>query len=169
MPYTLGKLPPQEVAEMANQAKFTPDLTNTVPVKEKALARVGRMIERTLKRHMDVMQVVLEGVPATAVDELTQHGFRTSELGWIIAPRTLSHRKTKKQPLTLDESDRWFRAARVYGLAVEVFGDEDKATRWLHKSQKRFENLTPIEMIRTEVGAELVEETLGQIDSGYFA
>lgn len=77
--------------------------------------------------------------------------------------------KARHERLTADETGRWFRAAKVHALASEVFGDEAKAMQWLHKPRKIFADLSAMEVIQTEAGAKLVEEALGQIDSGYFA
>ena len=54
-------------------------------------------------------------------------------------------------------------------LAEEIFGDDAKASRWLRKEKSRFEGRTPLEMLRTEAGARLVEEMLLQLDYGFAA
>ena len=69
----------------------------------------------------------------------------------------------------LDESDRLARVARIFELGVRVFGNPDKARRWLSKPKARFEEHSPIAMMRTELGGRQVEEMLYQIDEGMFA
>jgi putative toxin-antitoxin system antitoxin component (TIGR02293 family) len=88
---------------------------------------------------------------------------------FIVPRRTLVHRKTRRESLTHDESDRAVRIARVTSLAEEVFGDDAKASRWLRKAKTRFEGRSPLEMLRTEAGARLVEEMLLQLDYGFAA
>ena len=51
----------------------------------------------------------------------------------------------------------------------EVFGDDAKASRWLRKAKSRFDGRSPLEMLRTEAGARLVEEMLLQLDYGFVA
>ncbi len=87
----------------------------------------------------------------------------------VIPPRTLKHRRQRREPLSLDESDRLARVARLWELSVRVFGDPDKARRWLTKPKIRFQEKTPLQLMRTEVGGHGVEEMLVQIDEGYFA
>ena len=87
----------------------------------------------------------------------------------VIPARTLKHRRTRAQHLSQDESDKLARLIRVFDHAVRVFGEVDKARRWLGKPKERFEEKTPLQMLRTEVGARLVDEMLGQIDHGIFA
>jgi putative toxin-antitoxin system antitoxin component (TIGR02293 family) len=88
---------------------------------------------------------------------------------FIVPRRTLVHRKSRREPLTHDESDRAVRLARISSLAEEVFGDDAKASRWLRKVKTRFEGRSPLEMLRTEAGARLVEEMLLQLDYGFAA
>jgi len=87
----------------------------------------------------------------------------------VIPARTLKHRRQRQEPLSLDESDRLARVARVYALAVRVFGNPEKARRWLSKPKIRFDDQTPLAMLRTDLGGRQVEEMLIQIDEGMFA
>jgi putative toxin-antitoxin system antitoxin component (TIGR02293 family) len=54
-------------------------------------------------------------------------------------------------------------------MAEQVFGEPERAWRWLRKPQQRFDCKAPLDMLATEAGARLVEETLVQIDQGIFA
>ncbi len=87
----------------------------------------------------------------------------------VIPARTLKHRRAQRSPLSPDESDKLARLARIFDQAVVVFGDTERARNWLTQPKKRFENRTPLNMLRTEIGGRLVEEMLGQIDEGMFA
>jgi putative toxin-antitoxin system antitoxin component (TIGR02293 family) len=87
----------------------------------------------------------------------------------VIPARTLKHRKARKETLTADESDKLARVIRIYDHAVRVLGDRDKALHWLDKPLRRFSGRTPLQMLRTEFGARMVEEMLGQTDYGMFA
>jgi putative toxin-antitoxin system antitoxin component (TIGR02293 family) len=56
----------------------------------------------------------------------------------VISARALRYRRSRKQSLSLDESDRLARFVRIFDQAVSVFGDAEKARRWLSKPKKRF-------------------------------
>lgn len=116
-------------------------------------------------------QAIERGVPLSALEEFAKYsGIGLKELlEVVIPPRTLKHRKERKEPLSLDESDRLARVARLYDLAVKVFGNPEKAHRWLSRSKARFEERSPLAMMRTELGGRQVEEMLYQIDEGVFA
>lgn len=83
----------------------------------------------------------------------------------LISPRTLDRRK-KEAVLPADESERSFRIARLTDLAEEILGSMEKATTWFKTSNFALGNKKPIELIKTEPGARLVERTLRQIDHG---
>jgi putative toxin-antitoxin system antitoxin component (TIGR02293 family) len=129
----------------------------SVPVQGSALQFDWKTIER--------------GVPLSALEEFAGYsGIGLKELlEVVIPPRTLKHRRERKEPLSLDESDRLARVSRLYDLAVKVFGNPEKARGWLSKSKVRFDERTPLAVMRTETGGRQVEEWLIQIDEGMFA
>ncbi len=92
-----------------------------------------------------------------------------SLLGVVIPARTLKHRRERKESLSIDESDRLARVAKMYELAVKVYGDREAGTKWLIKPKDRFQEHSPLDLLRTEAGADAVEEFLYQIDEGVFA
>jgi putative toxin-antitoxin system antitoxin component (TIGR02293 family) len=114
---------------------------------------------------------VERGVPISVLEEFSAYsGFALKDLlEVIIPPRTLKHRRQRSEPLNLDESERLARVARLYELGVKVFGNPDKARRWLSKPKIRFEGRSPLSMMHSELGGRSVEEMLYQIDEGMFA
>lgn len=123
-----------------------------------------------LSSDIDLARVVTERLPLSSIEALAHHGLSDEEIYDFIVPRrTLTHRRMRREPLTCDESDRAVRIARIAALAEEVFGDDAKAGRWLRKAKARFEGRSPLEVLRTEPGARLVEEMLLQLDYGFVA
>ncbi len=149
--------------------KFIPENQPQDTAMTRARLRLSTLAGVKIKNVMDEVRLTQEGISVSVYDSIRQLGASPAELAWVIKPRTLTHRKNKKEPLTQEESGRWLRAAKTQALAIEVFGCTDKALTWLHKPRKRFGNQSAAELIQTEAGAQLVEETLNQIDSGYFA
>jgi putative toxin-antitoxin system antitoxin component (TIGR02293 family) len=68
--------------------------------------------------------------------------------------------------LTVDESDRLVRLTRVQSLAEDVFGDPEKANRWLRQSLGIIDGKTPLEVAQTDAGARVVEQILAKLDWG---
>ena len=111
------------------------------------------------------------GVPTTTLSTFAESsGIPLKDLYDVVIPaRTLKHRRARREPLSRDESDKLARLVRIFDHAVKVFSDAPRAQAWLSKSKRRFDNRTPLEMLRTETGGRLVEEMLGQIEHGMFA
>lgn len=82
--------------------------------------------------------------------------------------RTLTRRKSEGRFLP-DESDRLLRAARVFGKALQLFeGDRDAAVEWLSTAQPALGGGVPLDLARTEVGAQEVERLVGRLEYGVF-
>ena len=85
-----------------------------------------------------------------------------------ISERTVQRRQTQQQPLTEAESDRVLRIARVAREAERVFGNGEKASRWL-STVSRVLGAKPLDLLGTDAGARDVEYELVRIDHGDFA
>lgn len=117
-----------------------------------------------------MVQKIHERLPTTVVEKFLDIGIMWPELEIMLIPRrTFTHRLTNNEPLTVVESDRAVRMARVLALAESVFDNKERAMRWLRKEMKRFNGNTPIQMMDTDTGSRMVEEALTQIDEGFFA
>jgi len=134
-------------------------------------ARLGGKLGVTrIRSDRDLASLVEKRLPATAIKSLVRGGLSDAEVYQLIVPRrTLAHRVAKHQPLSKEESDKAVRVARVTAMAEQVFGESERAWRWLRKTKRRFDGMTPIDMLATEAGARLVEEMIAQIDDGMAA
>src|SRR5580658_7771131 len=114
---------------------------------------------------------VERGLPLSKLEEFAAYsGFALKDLLEVVIPaRTLKHRRQRNEPLSIDESDRLARVARIHGLAVKVYGDHEGARKWLSGPKRRFDGKTALSMLRTETGEIAVQDFLIQIDEGYFA
>ena len=84
----------------------------------------------------------------------------------LITQRTLARRKRagRMQP---DESDRLVRLARVFSRAIDLYvGNVDLARAWMMRPNRAFGEVSPIEMVKTDVGAREVENLIGRIEHG---
>lgn len=86
-----------------------------------------------------------------------------------ISTRTLARRRDRGR-LEPDESDRLVRLSRVFALALELFeGDVESARSWLSRPQPALGDATPLDMVRTEVGAREVEALIGGLEHGVYS
>ena len=118
----------------------------------------------------DMAKAVEGGFTVDAIVALANAGMSEREIGrLIINPRTLSHRRNKGQRLTENESDRAARVARAITLAERTFANPDKADRWLHKGLNALDGRRPMDLVRTDAGARIVEDLLLRIAWGAVA
>jgi len=130
----------------------------------------GKLGISKIRTGEDLAALVEKQLPTTAIKALVRGGLLDAEVYQLIVPRrTLAHRIARHQPLSKDESDKAVRMARVTAMAEQVFGEPERAWRWLRKTKPHFHGKTPVEMLATEAGARLVEEMIFQIDHGIFA
>ena len=115
----------------------------------------------------DLARVVARRIPLRALAHFTRSGFSEQEVAeYVIPPRTRRHRKVRREPLTVDESDRLVRLTRIQALAEDVFADAEKANRWLRDPLGILDGRSPLEVARTDSGARLIEQILAKIDWG---
>lgn len=82
-----------------------------------------------------------------------------------VSPRTLSRRR-KEDLLPPEESERVYRVGRLAQFAADVLGGADEARAWLREPNFALGEAVPLEVLRTEPGAELVERVLHQVAHG---
>src|SRR5437762_8448014 len=107
----------------------------------------GKLGISRIRSDDDLASLVEKRLPATAIQSLVRGGLTDAEVYQLIVPRrTLSHRIAKHQLLSKEESDKAVRVARITSMAERVFGEPERAWRWLRKAKPRFEGKTPVEM-----------------------
>jgi putative toxin-antitoxin system antitoxin component (TIGR02293 family) len=122
------------------------------PVTETEIARIveGRLAPSVIKR------LLMLGLERSEIDET------------VIPSRTLQHRRSRREKLTLEESDRVHRIVRILSSAEAVYGERVRALAWLRKPHSRLDGRSPLSLLKTDTGSRIVEELLIQIDEGMF-
>ena len=109
-------------------------------------------------------------VKPAALTDLARHGYSEEEIFALVVPkRTLARRKAAHEPLTVEETDKALRLARIAVQAERVFGAPEKAHRWLREPKRALQGETPLAYLASEAGARVVEEMLYRIEYGMFA
>lgn len=65
--------------------------------------------------------------------------------------------------------DRASRVASLRARAEEVFGDPEKAWKWLNRPNRALVQKTPLEMIDTDTGLQSVLTILGRLAHGVYS
>ena len=151
----------------------TPDVAKAAAAKP-GNARVARSSEFVLSGIVEkTVALTIAGLPVSIEPSaLSKHWsphFTSDEIADLIVPkRTLARRLAKQEPLTAEEAVRAIRVGHVSVEADRVFGNPEKAFRWLRRPNQTLNNQRPIDLLTSHAGVQVVLERLGQIDHGVF-
>ena len=116
----------------------------------------------------EILRIVEGRLAPSVIKRLTALGLERSEIDEAVIPsRTLQHRRTRREKLTIEESDRVLRMIRVLSSAESVYGSRERALAWLRRPHPRLGRV-PLSLLKTDTGSRIVEELLIQIDEGMF-
>jgi len=117
----------------------------------------------------EVFELVQKRLDPSIVQLLLQLGLERKEIDEVIIPlRTLQHRRSRGEKLTVEQSDRVLSVLRILSLAEEIYSSPERALAWLRRVNPRLNNLVPLLLLRTSVGIRMVEDLLIQIDEGMY-
>jgi putative toxin-antitoxin system antitoxin component (TIGR02293 family) len=135
-----------------------------------ANAQIGEWLGvQTPATETEILRIVEGKLAPAVIKRLISLGLERSDIDAIIIPqRTLQHRRSRREKLTVEESDRVLRAIRVLSLAESVYGSRERALTWLRRPHSRLDGRAPLSLLKTDTGSRIVEELLIQIDEGMF-
>jgi putative toxin-antitoxin system antitoxin component (TIGR02293 family) len=117
----------------------------------------------------EILRIVEGRLAPSVIKRLAALGLARAEIDAVVIPsRTLQHRRSRRERLTVEESDRVLRVIRVLSLTESVYAGREHALAWLRKPHARLEGRTPLSLLKTDTGSRIVEELLIQIDEGFF-
>ena len=110
------------------------------------------------------------GLPVESFDNLRNRlDLSDNSLAQIVQiPKRTLNRRRLKGSFNTAESERVLRLIQVWEMAADVFGDNEKAKRWLKKPSRGWGGRIPLEYADTYIGANEVIKLLGRIDHGIF-
>jgi putative toxin-antitoxin system antitoxin component (TIGR02293 family) len=119
----------------------------------------------------EIVQATRSGVKKEVLDLVFDElHFGLSEMSKVlrVTPRTIQ-RYRKGQLLPPDTSDHLLHFLKVWTRATKVFEDEQKARMWLERASVALGGVSPLSLLDTLAGAEMVIDELGRIEHGIFA
>ena len=139
------------------------------PVVESVYRKLGgrQGLGEDISSEADLARLVHGRIPLRVLAYVERGGFSKVEIErYIIPARTQRHRKVKRERLSVEESDRVVRLTRIQAVAEDVFGDVEKANRWLREGLGILGGKAPLELAQTDAGTRVVEQLLAKIDWG---
>lgn len=115
----------------------------------------------------EILRIVEGRLAPSVIKRLTALGLERAEIDETVIPsRTLQHRRSRREKLTMEESDRVLRVIRVLSSAETIYGSRERALAWMRRPHPRLAGRSPLSLLKTDTGSRIVEELLTQIDEG---
>lgn len=116
----------------------------------------------------ELESAVSSGLPKRSLERLSARLYDDRKTAnaykFKVVPQATWKRRNRR--LSVDESERTERLARVLAYAEYVWDDRGQAREWMNKPHRELENCAPIEIARTELGARRVEDVLDKLFYG---
>jgi putative toxin-antitoxin system antitoxin component (TIGR02293 family) len=166
-PGSLGSKSPESKKKGGGAARRPPASPSAAPPKKPFQAFEEMTGFPMVRPQTDVLEAPFARIDTRWVNSELK-AFTEDEIYHLVAPkRTFARRRELKQPLTPEETDKALRLARIGKLAQSVFGDADKAGRWMRKPKTSLGGAAPLAYLASENGARLIEDMLYRIDAGF--
>ena len=129
------------------------------------------VLRQPLRHRLDFITLSRQGIPKVALVHLAH--FLACSLHDLVAllpvtERTLQ-RYTPDQPLNPMVSEHLLQLAEVAARGVEIFGDKTTFLAWLRHPNTALGHHTPMSLLSSRVGAEMVLDELGRLEHGIVA
>jgi len=116
----------------------------------------------------ELESAVSAGLPKRSLERLSARLYEdhrvASAYKFKVVPQATWKRRTKR--LSVDESEKTERLARVLAAAEHVWDDREQAREWMSKPHRELNGQSPLEAARTELGARRVESLLDKLYFG---
>lgn len=144
---------------------------------QKVAALLGgtRVLSRHLTSALDAHELLLHGLPASAVDHLVGNLVFIGKSDALekavgMSLRTWQRRKdAPSKPLSQEQSGRAWKFAEILAKATDVMGSQGEAEQWLERPAIGLDQNCPIDLLGTPAGVELVEDYLQRLGYGVYA
>jgi len=148
-----------------NLARFTEALRSDPSGSSCYVALLGLPIDAL----PNIVALVQHGAPFGLLEGFQRTvGLSVEQIGALvqIPTRTLTRRREIGH-LRPDESDRLFRAARVFSRVLALYdGKLDEAREWLASPQRGLGGAVPLTLAATDHGAQTISDIIGRMEYG---
>ncbi|WP_118134924.1 antitoxin Xre/MbcA/ParS toxin-binding domain-containing protein [Oceanicella sp. SM1341] len=132
-------------------------------------------LHRIIRTPLDAHEMIAGGLPQAAVASLRRRLARLGDrqsfaraLG--VSARTLERQEKARRPrLNVEQSARAWTFASVLARATEVLGSQAAAEQWLASPATGLDGRTPMDLLGTPAGAEMVQTLLVRMEYGVYS
>lgn len=127
-----------------------------------------KVIRRKIETRMDLIELGNIGLPKDALISLSNYLSLPVEQMAQIIPQTgrSLHRLSLQKHFNRVVSEQILKIAEVVTRGYQVFEQKDNFISWINQSNKAFGGRTPLSLLSSRFGMEMVLDELGRIDYG---
>jgi putative toxin-antitoxin system antitoxin component (TIGR02293 family) len=130
------------------------------------------IITKPIRSEFDIISLSNQGITKASLDALIGHlGISKKAFFENILNASVKTIERKKSTDRLDKyiSSLVIEIAKVVEHAYAVFGDEEKAKRWLSAPNGALNHIKPIDLFHIPTGLNMVNTILGRIEYGVYS
>jgi putative toxin-antitoxin system antitoxin component (TIGR02293 family) len=130
-----------------------------------------KTLKKKIQSRFDLMEMSKDGITKEALRHLAKYlALSASQLAELlpVSERTIL-RYTSKKPFNRVVSEQILQIAEVVAKGIEVFEDKEKFISWMHSPIKSLANQTPLSLLISRFGMEMVLDELGRIEYGVYS
>ena len=117
------------------------------------------------------MKLILTGIKSSSIACFLKHSnLSQKQLSKIIhlSERTLQ-RNSPDKLLDLGASEKLIELCRLIHKSITVFNNKEKLLLWINRPNLPLNNQTPLELMETSLGMDMVHDELIKIEQGVFS
>lgn len=130
-----------------------------------------KVLRKKIQSRMDLIELSNKGLTKKALSHLAKFlSFTMSQMAALlpVTERTIQRYAPKKH-FNRVVSEQILQIAEVAARGAEVFEDRDKFLAWMDHPNRALADKTPLSLLNSRFGAEMVLDELGRIEHGVFA
>ena len=130
-----------------------------------------KVLRKKIQNRMDLVELSDKGVTKNALRHLAKFlSFTMNQMAALlpVTERTIQRYAPKKH-FSRVVSEQILQIAEVAAMGAEVFEDRDKFLSWMDHPNRALADKTPLSLLNSRFGAEMVLDELGRIEHGVFS
>jgi len=130
-----------------------------------------RVLHKRIQNRLDLIELSDRGVTKSALSHLAKYMcFSMSQMAELlpVTERTLQ-RYAPNEHFNRVVSEQILQIAQVAAKGAEVFEDKDRLLSWMNHPNTALGNRSPMSLLSSRFGTEMVLDELGRIEHGVFS
>lgn len=129
------------------------------------------VLHKTITNRLDLIELGGEGIPKTALTRLAEYLRLTiPQISRLlpVSERTIQ-RYSSRDHFSRTVSEHILQLAQVAARGVEVFQDRERFLAWMRQPSTALGSNTPLSLLSSRFGTDMVLDELGRIEHGVFS